>query len=669
MNILYIAQFHETCGYSHAAIGYLKSIDSIIDKHPNINLKILSLALDPKKLSPEYHEDKTPKSVLSLLDKYAFNNQEEYDDFVRQSYRCVWHMTSCLPLIAKKVNIPKGNFFNNIESNIETAIRSATDNYHILAWETDQLPREYIEAIRAFEPKQVIAPSTWNRDVFRKHFDSEYLPHLIETSKKEVKEIKLPNGHENKFKILSVSEWTSRKNFACLVKSFLSEFATTEDAMLIIKTNLPNGMKKENFLREFQSIKNSVRVTGTPQQNVVVILDYLSKEKMSFLYETCSVFCITSYGEGFSLPTSEAVTAGKPVICPKVGGHTDYIGKENPFFIDGCWDTVFDSPPYDNDGNWFVPTVKSTREKMRLAYEDFKDKKSLINASVRENESRLNSGEFSESNIGEKFVSLVCGDTETPKSKIELIKKKFLNLTLEEKIKELQNSYKGKECYILSCGPSLKDYDTEKLNKFLSDKLVFTVKQAYDLYSEVSDFHFFNCSNLPKRKSPFEAHYTVKKDCITVASSNYPESTRWPASQLSDIFFKIPIRTEINNEFLVRTGKIDEFLLKNNLTRPCGPGIMYETVLFMALHLGVKSITCIGWDLTKEKVNESNYQHFYGSSEGLTNRGDILDWEIEETRNFSKNFFEWCNSNNVELKLASSRSSLYEKIPRVKLEI
>ena len=96
---------------------------------------------------------------------------------------------------------------------------------------------------------------------------------------------------------------------------------------------------------------------------------------------------------------------------------------------------------------------------------------------------------------------------------------------------------------------------------------------------------------------------------------------------------------------------------------------MYETVLFMAIHLGVRSITCIGWDLTNKKVNESNYEHFYGSSKGLINRGDILDWEIEETRKFSKNFYEWCKNNSIDFKLASSRSALDESIPRIELDL
>ena len=236
-------------------------------------------------------------------------------------------------------------------------------------------------------------------------------------------------------------------------------------------------------------------------------------------------------------------------------------------------------------------------------------------------------------------------------------------------MKILKDKYHGEDCYILNCGPSLNDHNHEDLKKFLKNKLTFTIKQAQDIFAEVSDFHFFNCSNLPKRNTATNIHYQNSRDTITVASSNYEQYQRWPITQTSDIFFKIPIRTEINNEFLVRTKNIDEYLIKNNLTRPCGPGIMYETVLFMAIHLGVKSITVLGWDLTMDKVTEDNYKHFYGSTEKLVNRGDILDWEIEETRKFSETFFNWCTNNGISLSLVSEQSSLSPNIPRIKLEL
>ena len=62
-----------------------------------------------------------------------------------------------------------------------------------------------------------------------------------------------------------------------------------------------------------------------------------------------------------------------------------------------------------------------------------------------------------------------------------------------------------------------------------------------------------------------------------------------------------------------------------------------------------------------------DYEHFFGSTESLHNRGDILDWEIDSTRDASEHLYKWLKERGVELELASDKSSLYEKIPRVQL--
>ncbi|OUV98768.1 MAG: hypothetical protein CBD16_09475 [Betaproteobacteria bacterium TMED156] len=663
MNIIYIAQFHETCGYSHAAHGYLKSLDSDLNLE-DINLKTLSFSMDPGKLDQAQYSSKIEKETLNLIDKYHFNEQEELDEFLSSEYICVWHMTSVCPIIMNKPNV--GRYYKNLNCNIQKIILGSKENYHILAWETDKLSKEYKEVIKNYQTKYVLAPSEWNKICFSESFKSKLLPHLIELEPKSKEVINLPNC-ENKFVILSVSEWTNRKNFQCLIRSFLLEFSDVEEAVLVLKTSLPFGMSKQVFLEQLSHIRSSVRTYKKKKQNIIVILDYLSQEKINYLFERCDAFCLTSLGEGFSLPTSMAAAAGKPVICPRYGGHVDYIDPDNKYFIDGVWDNVFDNPPYECDGLWFLPTIKSTKDKMRLAFDDWRLNK-LQEEGVK-NLKTIKQGKFSKKYIANTFAELIEKDKKLKiESKIESLKRSIQNRSLQSSLDLLKDKYKGEDCYILNCGPSLNDHDEEKLKLFLKDKLTFTVKQAYEKYKEVSDFHFFNCSNLPIRQQ-FEPHYENKKDTITISSSNYDEFHRWSPMQTSDLFFKIPLRTEINNEFLVRTGEIDKFLIKNSLTRPCGPGIMYETVLFMAIHLGVKSITVLGWDLTMEKVTKHNYKHFYGSSDGLTNRGDILDWEIEETRNFSKDFFEWCVKNSISLSLVSEQSSLFNKIPRKKLEL
>ena len=622
--------------------------------------------MDNRKFETSYHKHKTAQSDLDLFDKYHFVDQLEFNSFVRNDYICLWHMTSILPIISKRPGIT--HYYNGLALDLENLILGSIHNYHLLAWETDEISKEYKSCIANYNPTAVITPSSWNTETVGKVITSVTVPHLVEPKHKESEPVKLPDGHKHKFVALSVSEWTSRKNFECLIRAFILEFHSTPDALLVIKTSLPHGVSKQDFVNNFNQIRSTTRTHTSPQANIVVILDYLSAPKMNYLYQNCDIFCLTSFGEGFSLPTSEAVANSKPVLCPRQGGHVDYLDSENRYFIEGSWDTVIDNPPYDADGKWFIPSIDSTRKKLRLAYHDWKTNEEL-SSSASKNLSTLNSGCFSREKIGNKLIEILeSGETKTL-TKTRQLKRKIQNAPLQQKMEILKDAFKNEDCYLLNCGPSLRDYDKDKLKEFLKDKLVLSVKQAFTEFSDVTDFHFFNCSNLPSPAFPFDPHYRYGDHTISVGSSNYDQFRRWSPFQRSDVFFKIPIRTEINNEFLVRTGKIDEFLIKNSLTRPCGPGIMYETVVFMAIHLGIKSMTCIGWDLTMEKVNESNYEHFYGPTDKLTNRGDILDWEITETREFSKSFYEWCEKNNISLSLASDKSSLYEKIPRVKLEL
>ena len=108
-------------------------------------------------------------------------------------------------------------------------------------------------------------------------------------------------------------------------------------------------------------------------------------------------------------------------------------------------------------------------------------------------------------------------------------------------------------------------------------------------------------------------------------------------------------------------------MMSKTPTRPCGPGILYETVIYMAQHLGVKKIVALGWDLSKkDPKRDKDYKHFYEDKK-MFNKGDILPWEISITCEASEALFYWLKEKGVELELVSNKSNLYENIPRVKL--
>jgi hypothetical protein len=62
------------------------------------------------------------------------------------------------------------------------------------------------------------------------------------------------------------------------------------------------------------------------------------------------------------------------------------------------------------------------------------------------------------------------------------------------------------------------------------------------------------------------------------------------------------------------------------------------------------------------------HKHFYGGTGNLINRGDVMDWEVREAQEASKDLYYWLKDIGIQLRLASDQSALYEGIPRVTLE-
>ena len=149
MNILYVAQFHETCGYSHAALGYLKSISSVVENFKDINFKIISVSLNSYQLDPKVYKKKVNYENLKQIEKFHVSNQEELNNILDSDYICIWHMTSAMPLIEKIMKSKKASYHNGLDCTLEGLILGSTQNYHILAWETSDIPGETPRLLRS----------------------------------------------------------------------------------------------------------------------------------------------------------------------------------------------------------------------------------------------------------------------------------------------------------------------------------------------------------------------------------------------------------------------------------------------------------------------------------------------------------------------------------------
>jgi glycosyltransferase involved in cell wall biosynthesis len=654
--IIYCGQFHDLTGYGIAARSYLKALDSHISNCDDVELKVYSVIIqNDVTLSGE---DK------SLIDKYTFKSDQELEEYINNNdYICLWHTPTPLPLFADE----RFKTTKDLTNSLKRLIDASVENYHLVVWETTDICDEWKETIEYFNPNGIITACDFNRPVFEKYNSNvKVIPHpIVQEVNDTPEQLNVPYQLDDKFCILTMSQWTYRKGFDKIISAFLMEFENEEDAALIVKTYpSPTHPTAEHIIKDIQTAKTKTDNPKTTKSKIVLVTDFIGANQMQWLFNKSDVYASATRGEGFGLTLFESVLNKIPVVAPRAGGHIDYLSEDSSYLVDGMYDCCITSDPvYSQNSLWFETNIASLRKQLRNAYNDWKQG-NLKQKGLAGYEYLQSLEHFKPESVGKNIVDfLSTKEDRTINSKLAAFSQ------LSDKLEYLKDKHKGETLYILNCGPSLNEYHFDYLKEQLEDKTVFAIKQAYNYFPEITDYHFFNCSNLPIEKGlkKLTQHYSYAQNRpVTIASSNYDVGMRWSKIQKHDIFFKIPIRTEINNEFITVTKKFEDFVIDKNLTRPCGPGIMYETVFYMAVHLGFKEIVLVGWDLRQKDANEDNYEHFYGTNDDVFNKGDVLDWEIKTTCDASKELYYWLKEKEIDIKVASS-SAVYEKIERIRI--
>lgn len=261
---------------------------------------------------------------------------------------------------------------------------------------------------------------------------------------------------------------------------------------------------------------------------------------------------------------------------------------------------------------------------------------------------------FLEKSLSKKMTSLLL--TELRKNN---------TLTLRDKMNILKNKYKGQKCYIITCGPSLNDYNPNLIKEFVSDGVVFCIKQAYNIFSDVCDFHLINFCNLEQYKTPKTITCYMHQDELT--RYNY------------DLCFWLNKSVQFNKYHsqkiapISKTMDFDNYTFDKTLERPEGPGIMYELGIYLAIHLGVSEICCIGWDLTYRmpkmingKIELLNDSHFYGGNRNTQKNIEKIVSENIFIANSTRYLNAWLKTSyNIPLTIVSNNSNVDQTVPRI----
>ena len=191
------------------------------------------------------------------------------------------------------------------------------------------------------------------------------LPHGFSPEIMTVKgKINLPTA--KKFKFLAVTNAADPNRYGndILIKAFTQAFSNEDDVALVVKDY---GGKDSNIERAIHQHQNS--------PEIVYITQYLPKDILIKLYNSCNAFIAPFRGEGFGMKILDAMACGLPTILPLFSGPTEYAHPQNCFPVEydivpmkDCLDTK--NLQIGNNPHWCEVKFNSLIEVMRYVYEN-----------------------------------------------------------------------------------------------------------------------------------------------------------------------------------------------------------------------------------------------------------------------------------------------------------
>ena len=262
----------------------------------------------------------------------------------------------------------------------------------IFNWESTGVPTEWLSFLKDVD--YVLPSSTAVRDIF------------ISNGWPAEKLVTIPLGVDwglfsnaeplkidglNSFKFLNISIPHNRKNLDILFDAYYSEFKSTDDVSLIVKSSFDVPKNKfECNLSEI--ILNAQKKHNKRLSPKVHILTERFKH-IAPLYKASDCLVSASSFEGFGLPMLEAFAAKIQVIAPRVSGQLDFLNEENSFLI--SVDKIKAGEKYQywkprDDSYTFLPRVDELASSMRSVFSGNKKEydKSLVDKFSWENSAK-----------------------------------------------------------------------------------------------------------------------------------------------------------------------------------------------------------------------------------------------------------------------------------------
>ena len=173
---------------------------------------------------------------------------------------------------------------------------------------------------------------------------------------------------KKRFKFLFVGGATYRKGFDILLMAFIKAFKKNDNVCLVVKS-----VGAETYYKNQSMSKIIDKIQEDPDNPEIIHItgDNYSEEEMASLYRACDVFLSPYRGEGFTLPTLEAMACGLPVIITRGGPTDDFTTDEVDWYINSTRKSIgnkLDGTELVNEGFILEPDLQELISTMQYLY-------------------------------------------------------------------------------------------------------------------------------------------------------------------------------------------------------------------------------------------------------------------------------------------------------------
>ena len=260
------------------------------------------------------------------------------------------------------------NIVNMLPSLYEQYRMPGARNIGYSMFEADRIPDNWVIACNAMDA--IWVPAEWVRKVYL----ASGVTVPVSVVGVDAAPTPVSEPAPGPLRLLSVFQWSARKNPIALLRAYCAAFDGAQDTVLVLKVHRHSDAEAS---REFvqkaisQSLSRCRPRRGLPR--IEIATENYSSAQIQRLYASSHAFISLSHGEGWGLPAWEATLAGKPVIhtgwsAPVEFVHEQGLVKSSLSPTYGMEEFV---PFYDMGMNWGEPALDDAIAKLRDLRENY----------------------------------------------------------------------------------------------------------------------------------------------------------------------------------------------------------------------------------------------------------------------------------------------------------